>query len=38
MNNWKIVCDKVSTTMDLSEMEFEKGVATLLVIGTGAWV
>lgn len=31
MNNWKIVCDKVSTTMDLSEMEFEKGVATLIL-------
>lgn len=31
MNNWKIVCDRVSTTMDLSEMEFEKGVATLIL-------
>ena len=31
MNNWKIVCDKVSTAMDLSEMEFEKGVATLIL-------
>lgn len=31
MNNWKIVCDKVSSTMDLSEMEFEKGVATLIL-------
>lgn len=31
MNKWKIVCDKVSSTMDLSEMEFEKGVATLIL-------
>lgn len=31
MNNWKIVCDKVSSTMDLSEREFEKGVATLIL-------
>lgn len=35
MNNWKIVCDKVSTTMDLSEMEFEKGVATLILANLG---
>ena len=31
MNKWKIVCDKVSTTMDLSEMAFEKGVATYIL-------
>lgn len=35
MNNWKIVCDKVNTTMDLSEMEFEKGVATLILANLG---
>lgn len=35
MNNWKIVCDKVKTTMDLSEMEFEKGVATLILANLG---
>ena len=31
MSNWKIVCDKVSPTMNLSEMEFEKGAATLIL-------
>ena len=31
MNKWRIVCDKVSTTMNLSEMEFEKGVATYIL-------
>lgn len=35
MNNWKIVCDKVSTTMDLSEMQFEKTVATLILANLG---
>lgn len=31
MSKWKIVCDKVTPTMNLSEMEFEKGVATLIL-------
>lgn len=34
-DNWKIVCDKVSTTKDLLEMPFEKGVASLILSGLG---
>lgn len=35
MDNWKKVCEKVSTTMNLSEMKFEKGVATLILSNLG---
>ena len=34
-DNWKIVCDKISTTKDLLEMPFEKGVASLILSGLG---
>ena len=34
-DNWKLVCDKVSQTKDLKEMEFEKGVATLILSNLG---
>lgn len=37
MSKWKIVCDKVATTMNLPEMEFEKGVATIILANLG-WV